>query len=172
MNFKHLLAMTLVAGIALTGCSSKNDQAPVAPETELTTPEEKVETGFTGEAVSRTPVGAESEEVIVTTITYENGTPKNVMIDINTPKGSKRELVVTGQYDMKNDGLTWSEQVDALQAFIVENNFDLTKVTLTDEAGHTDAVTGVSIAIGSYLPIIESLLTSVEDGTYVAPTFN
>lgn len=168
MNFKHLLAMTLVAGLALTGCSSKPD-APIEPETEAVTPETETQTAFTGDATLETPYSEESTDVIVTTISYEEGAPVGLMIDVRTENGMKRDLVASGDYDMKNEGLTWSEQMDLLQAHIVENGFDLSKVTLSDEAGHTDAVSGVSIKVGAYLPAIEELMTSVENGTYVAP---
>lgn len=170
MNFKHLLAMTFVAGMVLTGCSSQSEEQAQTPETEVVTetPEATETTTFTGEAISETPVGGDSTDVVVTTITYDQGKPVNVVFDVKTDAGSKREASEAGTYDMGGD-LAWHEQMDALQAFIVEKNFDLEQVTLTDEAGHTDAITGVSITVGSYLPLVEELMASVENGTYQAP---
>ena len=48
--------------------------------------------------------------------------------------------------------------MDLLEDFIVANNFDVTKVTLTDEDGHTDAVSGVSIKVASYLYLVKKAL--------------
>lgn len=169
MNFKHLLAMTLIAGVALTGCSStKEEPKTEEPTVEVGTETNTETTAFTGEAVSETPV-ADSTDVIVTTITYNEGQPTDLMIDVRTESGSKRELVASGNYDMGGE-LSWSEQLDALQKHIVENGFDLTTVTLTDADGHTDAISGVSMKIGDFLPAVEALMTSVKEGTYVAPT--
>lgn len=169
MNLKQLLATALVGTVVLTGCSTK-EEAPKEPETEAVTPEEETQTAFTGKAVLETPYSEDSTDIVVTTITYEEGQPVGLMIDVRTENGMKRDLVASGDYDMKNEGLTWSEQMDLLQAHIVENGFDLSKVTLTDEAGHTDAVSGVSIKVGAYLPMIEELMTQVQNGTYEAPS--
>ena len=59
---------------------------------------------------------------------------------------------------MKNDGMKWHEQIDALEAAIAENNFDLSKINLTDEDGHTDAVSGVSIKVKSYVEAVQNAL--------------
>ena len=82
---------------------------------------------------------------------------------------SKREASEAGTYDMGGE-LAWHEQMDLLEDFIVANNFDLGKVTLTDEDGHTDAVTGVSIKVGSYLPLIEQALSENNESTEVKET--
>lgn len=101
----------------------------------------------------------EDATVDVITVTYnEEGQPVALSIDnIQADGTSKREAAENGTYDMGGE-LNWAEQVDALAAFIAENNFDLSKVSLTDEDGHTDAVTGVSIKVGAYLPLIEEAL--------------
>ena len=60
---------------------------------------------------------------------------------------------------MSETGMLWNEQADALATFLVENEFDITKVTL-DENGNTDAVTGVSIKVPEMLETAEALLES------------
>ena len=54
--------------------------------------------------------------------------------------------------------MKWHEQIDALEAAIAENNFDLSKINLTDEDGHTDAVSGVSIKVKSYVEAVQNAL--------------
>lgn len=91
-------------------------------------------------------------------IVYDNGKPVNLNIDMIQEDGSsKRAASEEGTYDMGGE-FAWHEQMDLLEDFIVANNFDLSKVTLSDEAGHTDAVAGVSIKVSSYLPLIEQAL--------------
>ena len=63
---------------------------------------------------------------------------------------------------MKDQTATWTEQIENLQKFIVENDFDLSKVTLSDEDGHTDAVSGVTIKIPAYLKGVEEALAQVK----------
>lgn len=111
------------------------------------------ETNFEFSGVKETTTDGNVIEIV-----YSNGTPVNLNIDVIQEDGtSKREASEAGTYDMGGE-LAWHEQMDLLEDFIVANNFDLGKVTLTDEDGHTDAVTGVSIKVGSYLPLIEQAL--------------
>ena len=63
---------------------------------------------------------------------------------------------------MKNDGKKWHEQIDLLEEAIVENNFDLSKINITDEAGHTDAVSGVSIKVKGYVDAVQEALDQVK----------
>jgi hypothetical protein len=63
---------------------------------------------------------------------------------------------------MANETATWTEQIETLQKFIVENDFDLSKVTLSDDEGHTDAVSGVTIKVPSYLDSVKEALAQVK----------
>ena len=45
-----------------------------------------------------------------------------------------------------------------LAAFLAENNFDLSAVTLINEEGNTDAVTGVSIKVPALLEAVAEAL--------------
>lgn len=115
------------------------------------------ETKFEFSGVKETKIEGEKGTDVIQ-IVYYNGKPVNLNIDMIQEDGSsKREASEAGTYDMGGE-LAWHEQMDLLEDFIVANNFDLEKVTLTDEDGHTDAVTGVSIKVGSYLPLIKQAL--------------
>ena len=96
-------------------------------------------------------------------VTFENGTPVSVNIDTKNEDGSmKSEASASGAYDMKNDGKKWHEQIDLLEEAIVENNFDLSKINITDEDGHTDAVSGVSIKVKSYVDAVQEALNQAK----------
>lgn len=143
-----VLALALSAMLAFTACGSSEPAAETTtPAVETTvTDGATTEAAFTGEKVGEV---ADEQGKTVATVTFEEGKPVNIAFDyINKEDGSsKYEQAANGEYVMSEDGTPWNEQVDALAAFLVENEFDLTKVNLTDEEGHTDAVTGVSIKI-------------------------
>ena len=149
---KRKIALGLCASLitlSLVGCSSSKQ------EVEETT-------AFTGEKTVETPYG-EGNDKVVTTVTFEEGKPVDVKIDVKLEAGgTKREAVEAGNYVMKDQSATWNEQMDTLQKFIVENDFDLSKVTLSDEDGHTDAVSGVTIKIPAYLKGVEEALAQVK----------
>lgn len=69
---------------------------------------------------------------------------------------TKRKLADNGQYVMTEDGLTWTEQANALAQTIIENQ-SLDAVGM-NEQGKTDAVAGVSIYIGSFVSLVEQCL--------------
>ncbi len=63
---------------------------------------------------------------------------------------------------MANQSATWTEQIESLQDFIIENDFDLSKVILSDDEGHTDAVSGVSIKVPAFIASVEEALSQVK----------
>lgn len=134
---KKVIAVTLLAAMALTGCGSK---------------------GFTGEKVGK--VEDSKGNTTMATVQFEDGKAKSVDIDVKQADGSmKSEASKSGAYDMKNEpGKKWHEQADLLEDFIVANDFDLSKVTLTNDEGNTDAVSGVTIKVKGYLDAVEDAL--------------
>lgn len=134
---KKVIAVTLLAAMALTGCGSK---------------------GFTGEKVGK--VEDSKGNTTMATVQFEDGKAKAVDIDVKQADGSmKSEASKSGAYDMKNEpGKKWHEQADLLEEFIVANDFDLSKVTLTNDEGNTDAVSGVTIKVKGYLDAVEDAL--------------
>lgn len=134
---KKVIAVTLLAAMALTGCGSK---------------------GFTGEKVGK--IEDSKGNVTMATVQFENGKAVAVDIDVKQADGSmKSEASKSGTYDMKNEpGKKWHEQADLLEEFIVANDFDLSKVTLTNDEGNTDAVSGVTIKVKGYLDAVQDAL--------------
>lgn len=143
---KRLLPLLMVAALALTGCGSK-EEAPVAE----------------GKTVNYKAEANEKGDVVTVDVKVDGeGNPVEVNIDTETKDGKKSELSAEGKYDMKNDGKKWHEQIDALEVFLKENNFDTKKVTLTNEEGNTDAVSGVSIKVGSYLEAVDAAIAEAK----------
>ena len=161
---KRKIALGLCASLvtlSLVGCSSTPKEEEKAPETSAPAVEET--TAFTGEKTVETLYSEDKKDMVITTVTFEEGKPVDVKIDVKQEDGtSKREAVEAGNYVMKDESATWNEQMDTLQKFIIENDFDLSKVTLSDEEGHTDAVSGVTIKIPAYLKGVEEALAQVK----------
>ena len=152
------LCVSLIT-LSLVGCSS----TPKEESTETSAPAVEKTTAFTGEKTVETQYSEDSKDMVVTTVTFEEGKPVDVKIDVKFEDGTtKREAVEDGTYVMANESATWTEQIESLQKFIIENDFDLSKVTLSDEEGHTDAVSGVSIKISSYLDGVKEALEQVK----------
>lgn len=113
---------------------------------------------FTGEKVGE--VTNEKGDTTIATVVYEKNKPVGVNIDVKMADETiKSEASISGAYDMKNEpGLKWHEQVDLLEKAIVDNDFDLSKITLIDEKGNTDAVSGVTIKVGGYLEAVKEAM--------------
>ena len=165
MKKRSLLAMTLVGTTFLAACGNTAEE-PQTEQKPQETPE--VVEGYTGTAVRSIKGESETTQIEVT---FENGTPTGVQIDMISEDGtSKHELSSKGEYVMvEGEEMAWHEQIDALENHLVEVGFDFTKVPTIDEAGHIDAVSGVSISVSSFLTETETLIKDVEAGTYVAP---
>ena len=88
---KKVIAVTLLAAMALTGCGSK---------------------GFTWEKVGE--IEDSKGNVTMATVQFENGKAVAVDIDVKQADGSmKSEASMSGAYDMKNEpGKKWHEQAD------------------------------------------------------------
>ncbi|MGL4799401.1 MAG: hypothetical protein ACRCWY_08385 [Cellulosilyticaceae bacterium] len=153
----RLLAAAVLSLAVFTGCSSAEPKPETKPETETVAPEKEEEATEEGVEVKKSEIEQE-KGTLVTEITFKDGTPVDVQIDILEDGKSKYELAAKGEYVMvEGSDNTWDKQVDALEAFIVENNFDLTKIT-QDENGNTDAISGVSIKVPSLLVGVEEIL--------------
>ncbi|MEG2283937.1 MAG: FMN-binding protein, partial [Bacilli bacterium] len=134
---KRVIAVALLAAMALTGCGSK---------------------GFTGEKVGE--VKDAKDNTTMATVQFEDGKAKSVEIDVRQADGSmKSEASKSGAYDMKNEpGKKWHEQADLLEEFVASNDFDLSKVTYTNDEGNTDAISGVTIKVKGYLEAVQNAL--------------
>jgi len=160
---KRKIALGLCASLitlSLVGCSSTPNEEK---STETSAPAVEETKAFTGEKTVETQYSEGSNDKVVTTVTFKEGKPVDVKIDVKLEDGTtKRDAVEAGTYVMANESATWTEQIESLQKFIIENDFDLSKVTLSDEEGHTDAVSGVSIKISSYLDGVKEALAQVK----------
>ena len=97
--------------------------------------------------------GAESDGYTPTLrMTVAGGKITEVYWDeIGADGKGKRELSESGEYTMTEDGPIWAEQADALADALIESQS--LSAFPTDEAGKTDAVSGVSISIGGFLSL-------------------
>ena len=120
--------------------------------------------GFTGVKVSETDPSGENKETLVTKVVFNHGEPVTVTFDTLQKDGSsKKEAAADGKYVMvEGSEFHWGEQIEMLETFIAENNFDLSKVTLTNDEGNTDAISGVSIKVGTLLQAVQDILDSVK----------
>lgn len=153
---------------AVTGVSIKVPTYIAAVDELVTLVKEgkEPETGFTGAKIVETPYDetGKKKDIVVTKVVFNNGTPVNLSVDVRTEDGKmKKEESEAGNYVMKEgEANAWGAQIAMLETFLVENNFDTTKVTLTNEEGNTDAVSGVSIKVGTYVKAIEDVIASVK----------
>ena len=157
-----ILILTLGLAMGLTACGAKTEAPAETPavETPATTEStEPTDAAFSGEKVGE--VADEEGGKTVATVTFEAGNPVDVKFDyIDKDGASKYEKAAAGEYVMGENSTPWNEQVDALATFLKENNFDVEAVNLTDEDGHTDVVTGVSIKVPALLEAVKSALNA------------
>lgn len=91
------------------------------------------------------------------TLTVKDGAITEVNWDAVTEDGKKKSIMSeNGEYTMTEDGLTWKEQAEALAKALIENQ-SLSFLT-TDAEGKTDAVTGVSISVNSFIDLATKCL--------------
>lgn len=72
----------------------------------------------------------------------------------------KKTASVEGNYPMVEKGgakTPWHEQATAVEAFLLENQ-DPTAIEYSDDAGHTDVITGVSVTVNSMFKLAEEAL--------------
>ncbi|WP_322379187.1 hypothetical protein, partial [Clostridium perfringens] len=115
----------------------------------------ELEAGYTGAKIAETPYDStgKKKDIVVTKVVFDHGKPVGVNIDVKQEDGTmKRKASEEGKYVMKEgEAKKWHEQMELLEKFMIENNFDLSKVKLTNDEGNTDAVSGVSIKVGTYV---------------------
>lgn len=121
---------------------------------------------FTGVKTIETPakLTGERTETLITEVTFEEGKPVDVNFDIRFEDGTmKYQASLDGKYGMdKVAKEPWHKQSDLLEEAIKNNNFDLNKITYSDEAGHTDAVSGVSINVKPFIVAVQEVLDNLE----------
>lgn len=169
---KKIIALCLVAATFLVGCASKPADGS-ADGGNQTSQEETAK--FTGTKTYEALYDATGKkgDVVVTTVDFEDGVAKKVSIDVRQENGTmKKEESAAGKYVMKEgEEKAWHEQIELLENFLNENGCDVSKVTLTGDKGNTDAVSGVSIKVASYLEAVQAVIDSVNNGTELEEGF-
>lgn len=165
MISKKILAVCLITTSLLVGCGAK--ETSNTNETPNNSAGETTDK-FTGKKTYETlydPTGAKGD-VIVVDLDFENGEPVKVAVDVRQEDGSmKKQAAAEGKYVMKEgEKHHWGEQIEMLENFLNENKVDVSKVTLTNDAGNTDAVSGVTIKVGAYIDAIKDVIDAVKEG--------
>lgn len=146
-----VLGTALVVG-SLTGCGKQDTpetNVAVQESTEQATETAEAEEGFTGIKIGT----AETEDGKTTAkVVYENGNIVDIDFDESTAEiDSKYGAALSGDYKMAEGSMVWSDQVDALAKYIVENGGDTSNVKFNEDGTTVDAVSGVSIHIGNFV---------------------
>ena len=69
---------------------------------------------------------------------------------------SKKKLAMDGEYVMTENGPNWAEQSEALAQYVIDHQ-SLDGLTTTED-GKTDAVSGVSIKVNSFIEFVEDCM--------------
>lgn len=175
-QFVGATAPVFLPGMSLS-LDGTEDTSSESPETsaDLDALEDAVLSDGTYEAKTSAPDSNGFTEEM--TMTVKDGKIASVNWDAVTEDGSKKSIMSeNGEYTMTEDGLTWKEQSEALANALIENQ-SLGFLT-TNEEGKTDAVSGVSISVGSFISLaqqcmeqaagISSKPVALTDGTYEA----
>jgi len=169
----------LLAAALLTGCGEDTSSEPetAAVETEETETEianENAEAGKYEDGIyfAQEDGFAESGWKYMVTLEVKDG--KIVSADWNGANkaggNDKVTASVSGEYGMVEKGgaqAEWHEQADKAEAYLLETQ-DPTAIEYTDDEGHTDAISGVSIHVVEFFDLAEKALANgpVEKGAY------
>lgn len=159
---KYLFACTAVAVLStasLAGCSSSNNTNNNSNSTvETTTDTAETTAAYVDGTYVKTADEADNGYTYKVTMVVEGGKITSLEWDATDEEGnSKKQLAIDGTYVMTEDGPNWAEQSEALSQFVIDNQ-SLDNLTLTDEDGHTDAVSGVSIKVGSFVEFVQDCM--------------
>lgn len=170
MKSKKLISVCLLLSVLMVGCQSKETPEDTTTNGSQTEQTEKISGSVVGERLND-PTGKKGD-VVVTTVEFKDGEPVDVDIDVRQESGTmKKAASKDGKYVMREgEEKAWHEQVELLENFLKENNFDTTKVTL-GENGDTDAISGVSIKVDAYVEGVKEVIDAVENGTELPEGF-
>lgn len=138
-----LMSVLIVIGTRLLSNNNKSDK---------NTPDVLVDGTYTAEASELSNGFLETVTIVV-----EDGKVSSLLYDsINDQGQGKRHLSSVGEYIMTESNPIWEEQADLLAQYVIENQS--TKGLNLDDSGKTDAVSGVSITISSFVNLTEQAL--------------
>ncbi|MDC7234596.1 MAG: FMN-binding protein [Spirochaetales bacterium] len=113
------------------------------------------------------------------TLVVKRGKIKEVVWDgSNINAGMAKDAVSrAGKYGMEANGgamAPWWKQAEAVEKALIKAQ-DINAITLSDDAGHTDAVSGATIKVGNFVDLVKEALAAgpvgygpYKDGTYRA----
>lgn len=73
----------------------------------------------------------------------------------------KKTRSQNGEYVMTEDGTPWHEQAAEMEAYLLESQ-DPTAIEYSDDEGHTDAVSGVSITVKEFFELANEALSEAK----------
>lgn len=184
-----LLVVAMTFGL-LVGCTSAPETTePEAPATEETTEETPAtEEGTTEEATAGYEDGiyfAQEEQFSETSgwkymVTLEIQDGAIITADWNGANVNagpdKKTLSQEGGYQMVEFGgaqAEWHEQAAAVEAYLLETQ-DPAAINYTDDEGHTDDITGVSIHVSEFYNLVNEALENgpTEPGIFVDGSYH
>lgn len=144
-----LILLVLLVGILAVGCSKPAEEKAAAEETKV----EYKDGSYTAEADE-----FHNGYKAMVTIEIKDGVVAAAKWDATSQEDSsklKSEASKNGEYDMKKAGAKsdWHEQAKAVEDFLVESKGDLSKIKYSDDEGHTDAISGVSIHVNEFVDL-------------------
>jgi major membrane immunogen (membrane-anchored lipoprotein) len=113
------------------------------------------------------------------TLVVKRGKIKEVVWNGSNINGgmSKDEVSRAGKYGMEANGgaiAPWWKQAEAVEKMLIKKQ-DINAITLSDDKGHTDAVSGATIKVGNFVSLVKEALANgpvgygpYKDGTYHA----
>lgn len=146
-QFREITAPVYLPGMAVnTDSSAEKDNSGRA---DLTVLDNAAFTDGTYTAKAEPDSNGFTDEV---NLTVKNGKITEVSWDGIMEDGTKKSVMSEkGEYVMTENGPTWKEQAEALADALIQNQ-SLTFLN-PDSEGKTDAVSGVSIAVGGFISL-------------------
>lgn len=179
MNYK-VISLTIISAFSiLTACSANevNSTEPLLLSddnlVQLTDPDNREQLSVLKEGLYFAEEPTYSEDGWKNTVTFEIKDGVITTIEFNSINENatedKRTLSQTDQYTMSDsdtESLKWHEQLEKLEAYIISNQ-DISTIQTTED-GKTDAISGVTISVNSFLQLMNTALANgpIEKGNY------
>ncbi len=177
---KKLFSLSLIVMLVLAfaGCGKSDDEAK-DKEAKAAGDETKTEAKYEDGLYYAENEGYSKDWKYTVTIEVKDG--KITSADwngVNLNGGKDKDAVsAAGEYPMVENGgakAPWHEQAELAEAYLIETQ-DPTKVSFTDDAGHTDDIAGVTIKVKEFFELAEKALDNgpiakgdYKDGFYYA----
>ena len=161
-----LLAVCALSAALLVGCGSKKGDDNSGVNNNGSEVSENA--NFTGTKTYETLYDSTGKkgDVVVVNVDFKDGQATKVSLDVIQEDGSsKKEAAANGEYVMVEDAeYNWGEQIELLENTLNENGVDISKINISTDQGNTDAISGVSIKVKTYLDVINEVVNSVKNG--------